>query len=419
MSKTLPQAICILGRQPALGLAELESLYGAEHVSAVAPQAAGLDLHAHDIDFKRLGGSTRLAHVLAVLPNTDWKRIERELPTLVTELALTLPDGKIQLGMSAFNLNLSPAKLNAAGLTLKKVLRNKVSRSVRITPNKEPELNTASVLHNRLTGPTGIELLLIAASDGSTVIARTTAVQDIDSYTLRDRGRPKRDARVGMLPPKLAQIIINLAVGQQRPSKDFTVLDPFCGTGVVLQETMLMGYSAAGSDIEQRMGDYTLANLDWLWQQFPQTQNVYRGWQLGDATTLQWETSKFIEKSGQVVDVQRVPAQISAVAGETYLGRPFTAAPSAEVLAQTTSEVNLILKKFLQNIHGQLQPGTRLCLAVPAWHTKNEFKHLPLIDQISDLGYNRIRFEHARDTQLLYYREDQIVARELLVLTRK
>ena len=28
---------------------------------------------------------------------------------------------------------------------------------------------------------------------------------------IRDQNRPKRDARVGMLPPKLAQIMINLA----------------------------------------------------------------------------------------------------------------------------------------------------------------------------------------------------------------
>lgn len=397
----------MLGRQPALGLAELESLYGAAHVSLVAPQVAGLDLHAHDIDFKRLGGSTRLAHVLATAPTHDWIRVERELSKLIVSLALTLPDGKIQLGISAFGFHrVSAATLGAAGLTLKKLLRSKTGRSVRITPNKEPELNTASVLHNHLTGPTGIELLIIAASDGSTIIARTVAVQDIDSYTLRDRGRPKRDARVGMLPPKLAQIIINLA----NPSPGSYVLDPFCGTGVLLQEALLMGFSVYGSDLEQRMIDYSRANLDWLlsheeWLRKNIEEHKSRAIILEqqDATTFQAHNTTGIE----------------AVAAETYLGRPFTAQPSAEVLAQTASEVNLILKKFLQNIHSQLQPGTRLCLAVPAWHTKNEFKHLPLIDQISDLGYNRIRFEHVRDEQLLYYREDQIVARELLVLTRK
>ena len=419
------QSVCVLGRQPALGLAELESLYGADTVAAVNPQVAGLSLHASEVDFARLGGSTRVAHVMAVLPGTDWKTVERTLPELVTELALTLPDGKIQLGLSAYGLKVSPAKLGAAGLTLKKTLRSRTGRSVRITPSPELELNTAQVLHNHLTGPTGIELLLIAASDGQTIIARTHQVQDIDSYSLRDRGRPKRDARVGMLPPKLAQIIINLATSSlpERYAKQYAadksfphptaswaaILDPFCGTGVVLQEAMLMGFDAYGTDLDKRMVEYAHTNLVWAAERKAEKE-LERGHfpveeieiEQGDATNHRW---------------QRMPAFIAC---ETYLGRPFTAKPSAEVLAQTVSEVNLILKKFLQNVRGQLPPNGRMCLAVPAWQTTpGHFKHLPLIDQISELGYNRVRFEHVRDSQLLYYREDQIVARELLVLTRK
>ena len=411
------QSILTLGRQPELGLAELESLYGADAVSQVAPGVAGLTLHAHDVAFDRLGGSTRLAHVMAQLPATDWKAIERQLPELVLELALTLPpDGKIQLGLSALGLSVSPAKLNAMGLTLKKILRSRAGRSVRVTPNPAAELSTAQVLHNRLTGPTGVELLLIAvpATHGEpahTIVARTTRVQDINAYTLRDRGRPKRDARVGMLPPKLAQIIINLAgthvtlddpTGSQvDPPRTTRLLDPFCGTGVVLQEALLMGYDVYGTDIEPRMIDYTGENLDWLDAKvgFGDVQMLIEP---GDATSHTWQ---------QPIDV---------VAGETYLGRPFTARPSPEVLAQTVSEVNLILKKFLANLHKQLALGTRLCLAVPAWQiTPDNFKHLPLIDQISEIGYNEVRFEHNPGGNLLYYRPDQIVARELLVLTRK
>ena len=107
------QSVCILGRQPALGLAELESLYGSA-VTPVSPQIAGLDMHASEVDFGRLGGSTRLAHVLNTIPTTDWNAIERQLPELITGLALTLPDGKIQLGLSGFGLKVSAAKLNAA-----------------------------------------------------------------------------------------------------------------------------------------------------------------------------------------------------------------------------------------------------------------------------------------------------------------
>jgi tRNA G10 N-methylase Trm11 len=408
MSTNPLQSVCILGRQPALGLAELESLYGATTISSIAPQVAGLSLHASDVNFGRLGGSTRVGHILETLPSTDWKAVERTLPELVTELSLTLPDGKIQLGLSSFGLRVSAGKLNATGLTLKKTLRQRMSRSVRVTPNPELELNTAQVLHNHLTGPTGIELLLIATNDGHTVIARTTEVQDIDSYTLRDRGRPKRDARVGMLPPKLAQTIINLAVAGAEPMHNTVVLDPFCGTGVILQEACLMGFDVYGTDLEKRMIDYSEANLQWLLALPGNRVSLHASddhchrLEVGDATAHRWQPEP------------------NFVACEAYLGRPFTDKPSSEVLAQTVSEVNLILKRFLSNMRGQLPPNARICLAVPAWKIGGSyFKHLPLIDQIGDMGYNRVSFEHVREEQLLYYREDQIVARELLVLTRK
>lgn len=397
------QSVCILGRQPALGLAELESLFGAGHVTQLSSQVAGLTIAPGDVDFGRLGGSTRLGRVLAEIPGTNWTTVEKYIANLVPEYERQLPEGKLQLGISTYGFDITPAKLTATGLTLKKRIRAS-GRSVRLVPNNGPELNTAQVLHNHLTGPTGWELLFIRQGD-RTILAQTIAVQDIDSYTLRDRGRPKRDARVGMLPPKLAQIIINLATGQADMTSRPTVLDPFCGTGVVLIEASLMGFSAYGSDIDPRMVAYSQENLQWLHARPAYAAQLHASVapvELGDATEHSWSpTPQF-------------------VAGETYLGRPFTVLPDEQTLGQNMADVNTILTKFLRNIYGQLAPGTRLCLGIPAWKTRsNRFKHLPLIDQISDLGYNRLRFEHVRDDELLYYREDQIVARELLVITRK
>ena len=408
----MSDSLLILGRQPALGLAELESLFGAADVRPAGAVAALVNRAAADIPFARLGGTVKLAEVLANIPSTEWRDIERMLLQLAPREAAAAPEGKLRLGVSAYGFSVRPAQVEALGLSLKKAVK-KAGRSVRLVPNKEAALSSAQTFHNRLAHDTGREYLIVRASDKNTLLARVTAVQDINSYTLRDRGRPKRDARVGMLPPKLAQIIINLAAAQTPPAGNFTILDPFCGTGVVLQEALLMGFDAAGTDLEQRMVDYSIANLEWLKHQFSELPGY--GVARGDATGTSWQTSVFYEHSAE-----RALLSIGAVAGETYLGRPFTSAPAPDVLSQTASEVNLILKKFLQNVRGQLAPGARLCIAVPAWQTApGRFKHLPLIDQISDLGYNRVSFEHARDADLLYYREGQIVARELIVLTKR
>jgi len=411
------QSLMVLGRQPSLGLAELESLYGADKIRPVGSHAAIVDVDPCLLAFDRLGGSIKFCKILTELDTTDWKQIEKFLIKVSPGHSERMVDGKMQLGLSVIGLGVGLKQLEATGLNLKKTIR-KTGRSVRLVPNKTPELNSAQVLHNRLTGPTGWELIFIK-NGNKTIIAQTVKVQDIESYTRRDRGRPKRDARVGMLPPKLAQIIINLAAGRLAeetlqnicdipagqkvpcPQLDEKVLDPFCGTGVILQEAYLMGYGVYGTDLEQRMVDYTLENMRWLVDNFNPSGRSSR-FEKADATGYRW------------------PHEFDFVASETYLGRPFTGQPEPEILAKTVAECNLIIKKFLQNIHGQIKPGARLCLAVPAWQTKpGQFKHLPLIDQIGNLGYNRVSFERAKPEDLLYYREDQIVARELLVITRK
>lgn len=437
-----------MGRQPAIGLAELESLYGAQAVQPVGgpqPTAALVDVAPEDIDFDRLGGSTKFAKLLIVIGSHDWRDIDRFLVKNSPEQASLHPEGKLTIGLSAYGLKTSIKQLEATGLSMKKAIKKHTGRSVRLVPNKELEMNTAQVLHNGLTKQNGWELVLVR--DGSrTILAQTISVQDIESYTVRDRERPKRDTRVGMLPPKLAQILINLSVGRLQISQHLdyieedesslaslalsagteaaakptagqnassagghpAILDPFCGTGVVLQEALLTGYGAYGSDIDPRMVDYTTQNLQWLHSAFAFTK-IDAVVEQGDATNHQW-THPF-----------------SHVASEAYLGRPFTSQPSAEVLTQTISECNLIIKKFLRNIRGQIPVGTRLCIAIPAWQVRpgspqvrDRFKHLPIvsrdIDQITDMGYNRISFEHAKAEDLLYYRADQIVARELLVL---
>ncbi len=392
------QFLYVLGRQPALGLAELESLCGAEAVQSFGDQCALVSSEA-PVNFDRLGGSTKQASVLLEVPSTDWKRIEKELLALVRSSAFTLPSsGKFHLGLSAIGIRLTPAKLGALGLTLKKIVRSRHDSSVRLVPNNSLELSTAQVYHSHLADEHGAELLI--ATDGQkTVIARTIAVQDIDSYTLRDRGRPMRDARVGMLPPKLAQIIVNLA-SSQHASRSEVLLDPFCGTGVTLQEALLMGYSTYGTDLEPRMVTYSRENIDWLTGKYELSIDQSCTIEEGDATLYTWSQP------------------IHVVAGETYLGLPFTKMPDHRTLEQNVSDVNTILRKFLANLRPQLTTGTRLCLAVPAWQTRpHAFRHLPLVDSLEEIGYNRVEFERVSSQDLIYYRDDQIVARQLLVLT--
>jgi SAM-dependent methyltransferase len=400
--------VCILGRQPALGLAELERLYGPARIRPLKG-AALLDIDAADINFKRLGGTIKVARILNVIDSLKWPQLIDYLLKTVPQHLQFLPDGKFTLGVSAYDLPVSAGQINKDLLKVKKVIKN-TARPVRIVPNKLPHLNSAQVLHNKLTSRGAWELVFI--KDGNqTILAQTMFVQDIEAYAARDQARPKRDARVGMLPPKLAQILINLAVGDlesKLPESDnkafgltrLTVLDPFCGTGVVLQEALLMGYSVVGADLEPRMVEYAKTNLLWLVKNNPGIQG------------------RVVLESGDATDQQWPP--FSVLASELYLGRPLNSLPGPEKLKTIVNDVNTITKKFLNNLAGQIKPGRQLCLAVPAWQKPDgSFINLPIIDQITDMGYNYLDLKHGRREDLVYSREGQTVARQLLILEKR
>lgn len=383
----------MLGRQPALGMAELERVFGDvqwfSHDSAL--------VKSDFFDVQRLGGTVRAGHVITELPSADWRKASVHLVNGYYN-KWSAASGKITLGISAYGFSISPRDVQHTGLILKSRLKSK-GVSLRLVPNDQVVLGTATSHHNKLgLSPNKVELLVIRGHSGKVIIAESTGSQNITALARRDQERPARDAFVGMLPPKLAQIMLNLAIPQAHDNK--TILDPFCGTGVVLQEAALMGLHVYGTDLSEKMIRYTRQNLDWLHDKFNVSTKVTLS--EGDAMKFHWQQP------------------VEAVVGETYLGQPFSAPPSDIKLGEVRRNCDHIISEFLKNIGAQLQPGTPLCIAIPAWNDgKENFAHLPLIKNLDQLGYEQIHFKNVDAKDLLYYRPEQVVARELLVLNKK
>ncbi|MBR5389527.1 hypothetical protein IK146_03140 [Candidatus Saccharibacteria bacterium] len=364
--------LAVLGRLPKLSLAELESLY--DNVEPHGHELATFEC-ANEPELKRLGGSLKLAE---------------ELPEgfnyLIDSLA-ELPDGKITLGVSDFRRGASPHKAQGEALKLKKILQRR-GRSVRVLENKTAVLSTATSHHNQLAEKKNhVEIIMTDFGNYNLI-----GVQNISEYAKRDQARPARDAKVGMLPPKLAQILINLCGPLDDGSR---VLDPFCGTGVVLQEAFLMGYLPYGTDLSERMVDYTKRNLDWIGCK------DYKA-ECGDAMNYSW---------GE---------EINAVAAEAFLGQPMSQPPADTKLKQEKMRCKDILIGFLKNLYSQIDSGTPVVVAVPAWlRPSGEYSRLNLLDEAENLGYNVKKFINLGQKDLLYFREGQVVAREIIVLRKK
>ena len=384
--------LAVLGRQPLISVAELEAQFSG--VRLVGAELAEFESE-REPEIARLGGALKIAVPIE--------------GALVPWLLRRPTEGKITLGVSDYSRRATARTATAEALKCKRILAKR-GQSVRVVPNRAATLSSATSFHNHLTSETKIELLKVGGR-----YYRVIQVQNINAYARRDQERPARDAKVGMLPPKLAQILINLA-GELRPGA--TVLDPFCGTGVVLQEALLMGYRAYGTDVSERMVEYSQRNLEWLAgaRGRAEARKVAGGGAGGGAGT---GAQDFRVEVGDATKFSWQPP-IGAVAAEVYLGPPMSAPPTEMKLKAAKQECGGILLGCLRNLAGQLTPGTPVVLAVPAWRRPNgAYERLNLLDEIEQLGYNVRSFKNLAQSDLLYHREQQVVAREIIVLRKK
>ena len=386
--------IALLGRQPELSIAELERVF--PRVSWYSSQTALVDAK-QNFDVQRLGGTQKAGHVAFELQSSDWRRVSDAIVRHYSK-AWAKAEGKITLGLSVYDMTVSPREVQKVGLLLKSKLK-KDGVSLRLVPNQEQALSSATSHHNKLGLSSNKVELIIVRGKTSVMVAESIGTQNITALAARDQGRPRRDAFVGMLPPKLALMMINLAVGKNNTSPQ-RILDPFCGTGVLLQEAALLGNPVYGTDLAEKMIRFSRDNLNWL-------QDTYKlpvDWYLheGDAMDTKWQ------------------APINAVASEAYLGQPFSAPPSSSKLTEVRGNCNHIISSFLKNIASQLEPGTPLVLAVPAWNDGHDnFTRLPLVNKVEDFGFEHMTLDTVTTERLIYFRPDQVVGRDLLLLVKK
>lgn len=391
--------VAIAGRQPLISLAEIQTLYD-KAAKLVGKKLVFFEINEDDEknispDINRLGGSLKLGRFF----DTDFSKLAKFLAT-------AHPEGKITLGISDFSKQKKSGLAKQKSMELKRNLA-KMGRSVRVITSNEPEISSATAHHNQLGEKAGcFEIFLIDRE-----IYLSLGTQNITAYTERDQARPARDAKVGMLPPKLAQILINLCGKLPEGAR---VLDPFCGTGVVLQEAAIMGYVPYGTDLNERMVEYSKKNLSWLFNERNQKRfkllssliqkkdQILNAISVGDATSFTWE------------------GEIDAVAFEGYLGAPMSKPPVDIKFKTEKAKCREIAIGFLKNITPQIKSGTPVVMALPAWLRENgKYAGLNILDEIQEMGYNFEKFQDLSQSDLLYYREGQIVAREIIVIRKR
>jgi tRNA G10 N-methylase Trm11 len=252
--------IFILGTNPALSVEEILTVLGCtmDAVTDVGPDFAIVstseELTPVDL-LSRLGGTIKIGRLLRTMSGIGQLTPEVWRQSLNVDADTAK---KIVFGFSQYGLAKSAYALQGIGLKVKKLLKAE-GYNARLMANKEGQLSSVAVQKNNLIGS---ELLIIKGSASELYLGLTEAVQDFESYGQRDYGRPERDSARGMLPPKVAQMMINLA---QIPEQG-SVLDPFCGLGTVAQEAWQMdrGWQIVCSDNDATAVEQAKKNIQWL-----------------------------------------------------------------------------------------------------------------------------------------------------------
>ncbi|RME55111.1 hypothetical protein D6777_01640 [Candidatus Woesearchaeota archaeon] len=208
----------------------------------------------------------------------------------------------------------------------KRLKKEKFKAMLKSSKKNEPFLTPSESLNivNQ-----GFEVVLFGDKVG---IVR--AVYNPNEYKERDNLRP-RQRPLHTISIRLAKILINLA----GLKKGETLLDPFCGIGVLLQEAMLLNLNVVGIDKDQKCVNDALINLKWLAKKY-KLNTKYKVVK-GDSTNI----TKYVKK-------------VDGVATEPYIG-PFlkklpTEQKAKEILNQLKPMYEQLLKGLAKVVKGKI-----------------------------------------------------------------
>lgn len=388
----------VFGSHPRLSLAETKAVLGGRAPKIVGPVAI-LEADTWDGAWlqERLAGTIKLGDVLFSCP----------LDELTAEkIAETLPprEGTSKLTFSVTTYG-SGGALKRLPIDLKKALKE-TGRSVRWFADQEGQVSPAAVAKLGLT-TSGYDIIVAVEDHDTAYVGITTHVQNADAWSLRDYGRPARDARNGMLPPKLARIMVNLGMGTHAVN---TVLDPFCGSGTVLMEAALMAQSAdiIGSDIEARQIADTERNTDWMVEQ----------------KLISSERRAKMRSFPHDVRVihDSIHDPIDLVVTEGFLGRPLQ---GHEAMAQLDREVKTISELWRETLTSlaKIQPSGAMLVGIwPIYQSAHGETGVDISNEAILLGYEMVDPLAGwvkGDAELVYARADQHVKRRIFVMRRR
>jgi tRNA G10 N-methylase Trm11 len=273
--------LLLLGNTPDLSLAEIKAVKFDRQLERWSQHLVKLglkdDAEAQQLQ-QVLGGVFKIIKTIKKIDKNPEQAKQQ-----IADFLLEQKQDKIEFGLGSVDqtqLEIDPSEI-------KQILKTQKQKA-RFRRGSQWGLSAAILTHEPQTFD-----LLIVENEEKLYLTQTVAFQDLEEWIARDRHKPFVSPHKGMLPPKLARILVNLALGHlpQKPASPI-LYDPFCGTGTILIEALLRGCQVIGSDIDQKSVAGTLENLYWA-EDYYQQQFQYQVFQaeVAHADQFDWQAS--------------------------------------------------------------------------------------------------------------------------------
>lgn len=387
----------ILGSNPALSTAELAAVFNHGGLSLIQKNIAILDTDSEikpEI-IKKIGGTIKFGLIREILDSFSEKNILKSL----TSFAMPEKNGsKFNFGISYYGK--TRINIKVLGMEFKKMLKQSGINS-RWVISKDPCLSSVVVEQNKLTTDKGAEIAIIEFNK-KMLLGKTIAVQPFKQLSFRDYGRPARDHRSGMLPPKLAQIMINLS----RAEPDSAILDPFCGSGTIITEAMLMGFkNIIGSDISEKAIQDSSDNAEWISAKFKIPNSVFRIFKAGAAR----------------ISEHLPPDSVGAIITEPYLGPQ----RGKIEIKKTKAALEKLYSESLREFKKILKPNGKIIMAWPVFISaagvatiNPDINGFIAADLVPEPLQNSVFIKLTSRDSVIYGREGQKIWREIIMLEK-
>lgn len=376
----MKRTVFVLGSTPRLALLELQSLL--PNVTAVSPSIAHVDEHVNaSVYMKMLGGTVKIVHVIEEIDDVT-------VDGLVRILAPLAVGGKITFGVSIYgDRKKIPIQL------LREVKKSLIQNNI---ATRFVEAKGASSLSSVVITKQQVIDIAIVILDRSFVVGQTVAVQDFEDWNVRDYSRPAVDPHKGMLPPKVARMIVNIAKRGVAINQDNVLLDPFCGVGTVLTEAMLVGWHVVGGDIDQDAVVKTKKNLAWAQAQYGlRTSNIVQVYQ-SDATHI----SDNVQQDS-----------VDAIVTEPFLG---ATSLTQDRIKNTLKGLEKLYIGCLRDWVKVLKAHGTVVIAFPMYVVGGRLLTVKnVVDRCESLGYTLV------DGPIEYSRPQAVVRREFYIFQKK